>query len=147
MLAGLEPGLSGSNCFLDGRATGVPNLGFATALPLAADAVISTQAQQYCRIVNFFSAKLRSHIRKIDIARFLISNINPYVAACLTTAVIIGDRSAAARGGKSAAGSKPNVLHPVAKGRVHHQCLESRTGNIVFVKRAIQERFIFSVVI
>ena len=145
MLAGLEPRLSRRKRILDGAGARIPNLRLAPALALAAQAVISADSQKLRGVANLFAAQLRSHVGKIDVAGVLVSSINPYVAASFASAVIVSDGSATAFRRKAAARRKANILHPVAKRRVHHHRLERRAGHVVFVQRAIQERLLFFV--
>ncbi len=145
MLAGLEPRFRRRDRILDGVGARIPDFRRPPALAFAAETVISTQAQKFGGIANPFAAQLRSQVGKIDVAGVLVSSVNPNVAAGFASAVIIGNRSAAAFRRKPAAGRKTNVLHPVAKRGVHHQRLERRAGHVVFVQRAIQERLLFFV--
>src|SRR6266478_5950036 len=127
-------------------AAGVPDFRLTTALAFAGQSVICTEAQQFGSIADLFPAQLRAHVGEIDITGFLICDIDSDVAASFTTAVIVGDRPAAARGRKASTRSEASVLHSVAKSRVHHYGLEGRSRHVVFVECAIQER-LFSLVI
>src|SRR6266481_9959565 len=111
MRACLQPGLGGRNRTLDGVATRIPNLRLAPALAFAGKTVVSAEAEELRCIADLLSAQLRAHIGKIDVARLLICDIDSDVAARFTTAVIIGDRSAAAGRRKTSAGSEADVLH------------------------------------
>src|SRR5712692_5134693 len=111
MRSSFEPGFSGRDCISELVSAGVPHFRFAATLAFAADAVISTQAHKFGSVVNPFASELRSHIGKIDVAGFLISDIDANIAASLAPTIIIGNRLAAAGRRKTHAGVEMNVLH------------------------------------
>ncbi len=147
MWAGFQPRLGRRDATLYGIGARVPDFRLAPALAFAAEAVISTEAEQPGCIADLFSAQLCSHVGEIDVAGFLISNINRNITARLTRTIVIGNRPAAAGRRKAPAGIEMNVLHSIAKCGVHHYCLESRTRHVVFVRRAIQKWLFLAVVI
>src|SRR5216684_651309 len=116
MRACFQPGLGWRNCTLDGVATRIPDLRLAPALAFAGKTVVSAKAEELRCIADLLSAQLRAHIRKIDVARLLICDIDSDVAARFAPPFIIGDCPAAAGRQKPPAGSKPNFLHVLAKG-------------------------------
>src|SRR5258706_13297719 len=115
MWAGFQPRLGGRDAALYRIGARVPDFRLAAALALGAEAVISTQPKQPGCVADLFSAQLCSHVGEIDVAGFLIGNINRNVTARLTRAIVIGNRPAAAGRRKASAGIETNVLHPVAK--------------------------------
>src|SRR5260370_39078081 len=131
MLACLQPGFSRGDRVLYGLAAGVPDLWLAPALTFAAQTVISTQTEKLGGIAYALAAQLRAQEREVDVAGFLISDIDANVAARFARAVVIGNRSTAAGRRKAAPGGKANVLHSIAKCGVHHQCLERRARHVV----------------
>src|SRR5207302_4030569 len=125
---------------LDRFGAGIPNLRLAAPLSFAAHAVVRAKPDQLCSSSNALAAKLRSEVRKINIARMLISLIDADVAARFAAAIVVSDRFVTAWRTKAATGREASVLHAVAERRIHHKRLERRSRNVVFVQRSIQER-------
>ena len=145
--ARFQPGLSRGQRILNRLTTRIPNFGFASSLAFTTHAVIRAEAEQLRRVANLCTAKLRSEIREIDVARMLVSLIDAYVAARLAAAVVVRDRLAATRGRESSTRSESRTLHSVAERGVHHHCFEGRTRYVVFAQRAIQQRLLFAIII
>src|SRR5262245_35964049 len=98
MFAGLQPGFGRSNRVLDRSAAGVPNLGLAPSLTFATETVIRPEPDELCGFLNPRAAKLCSQIRKVNVARLLVGDIDADVAAGFAGAVVVRDGSTASFG-------------------------------------------------